>query len=197
MKIHIALLYLLLVPLAGAAEPSTNRPVAWAQPLVREGLPNLHQVSPNLYRGAQPLAPGFAQLTNLGVRTVINLRAFNSDRKAIAGTGLNYEEISFKTWHPEEEDIVRFLQIVGNTNNMPFFVHCQHGADRTGTMCAIYRMVIEGWDKPAAIREMTEGGYGFHPVWKNLITFLEDLDVQALHEKAFPKTRPTLPLPLR
>ena len=165
--------------------------VAWAQAITLEGLPNLHKVTPSLYRGAQPLEPGFTQLKNLGVKTVISLRAFHSDRELIAKTGLNYEEILFKTWHPEEEDIVHFLQIVGNTNNTPVFLHCQHGADRTGTMCAIYRMVICGWDKAEAIREMTEGGFGFHLIWTNLVTFLQNLDVDAVRQKAFPMGVPS------
>jgi protein tyrosine/serine phosphatase len=161
--------------------------LAWAQAITLDGLPNLHKVTPSLYRGAQPIEPGFAQLKNLDVKTVINLRAFHSDRELIVKTGLKYEEIPFKTWHPEEEDIVRFLQIVGNTNNAPVFLHCQHGADRTGLMCAIYRMAICGWDKAAAIREMTEGGFGFHPVWTNLVIFLQNLDVNAIRKKAFPR----------
>ncbi len=177
-------------PLPTAAATSTvsaaTGTVEWAQAITLEGLPNLHKVTPSLYRGAQPTGQGLARLEELGVKTVINLRAFHSDRDPIAKTGLNYEEISFKTWHPEEEDIVRFLQIAGNTNNAPVFVHCQHGADRTGMMCAIYRMVICGWDKSSAIREMTEGGFGFHPVWTNLVTFLQNLDVEAIRKKAFP-----------
>jgi len=31
-----------------------DRPAAWAQPIERPGLPNLHQVSDSLYRSAQP-----------------------------------------------------------------------------------------------------------------------------------------------
>jgi protein tyrosine phosphatase (PTP) superfamily phosphohydrolase (DUF442 family) len=161
--------------------------VAWAQAMTLEGLPNLHKVTPSLYRGAQPLDPGFAQLKNLGIKTVINLRAFHSDREMTGKTGLKCEDISFKTWHPEDEDVIRFLQIAGNAENAPVFVHCQHGADRTGTMCAIYRMVICGWDKDTAIREMTDGGFGFHPVWKNLVSYLQDLDVDGIRQKAFPR----------
>ena len=36
----------------------------------------------------------------------------------------------------------------------PVFVHCKHGADRTGTMVAFYRILFEGWSKDEAIREM-------------------------------------------
>lgn len=166
---------------AGSASPRKD---SWAKPLDRKGLPNLHKVSDTLYRGAQPDPAGFDELRSLGVKTVVNLRAFHSDADNVGKPDLHYQEISFKTWHPEEEDMVKFLRIVGDTNNAPVFVHCQHGADRTGTMCALYRIAVCGWDKEEAIREMTEGGFGFHAVWGNLVTFIRELDVEALRKKA-------------
>ena len=51
-------------------------------------------------------------------------------------------------------------------------------------MCAIYRIAVQGWTKDEAIREMTEGGYGFHEVWENLIDFIQALDVDAVRAKA-------------
>jgi len=51
-------------------------------------------------------------------------------------------------------------------------------------MCAIYRVAVCGWTKDEALKEMTEGGFGFHPVWKNLKTYLDKLDVDALKKQA-------------
>ena len=123
-------------------------------------------------------------LKEIGIETVINLRSFNSDREEIGLTGLAYEHIYMKAWHPEEKEIVRFLQIVSNPKRSPILVHCQHGADRTGTMSAIYRIAIQGWTKKEAIREMTEGGFGFHSVWTNLPPWIDDLDINSLKKKA-------------
>lgn len=160
--------------------PATPRPAHWATPIQREGLPNLHQVTPTLYRGGQPTAAGMRQLKAMGVKTVINLRSFNSDRDELGDTGLGYEHIYMKAWHPEHEEIVRFLRIVTDKNRTPAFVHCQHGADRTGLMCAIYRVAVCGWTKEEAIKEMTEGGFGHHVIWGNLATFIENLDIEAI-----------------
>ena len=33
------------------------------------------------------------------------------------------------------------VSIVDDTNAVPVLVRCQHGADRTGTMCAMYRIL--------------------------------------------------------
>lgn len=108
----------------------------------------------------------------------------HSDRDELADTGLAYETISFATWHPEDDDIVRFLQIVTDKTRWPVFVHCQHGSDRTGTMCAIYRIAVQGWSKDEAIREMTQGGFGFHEGWQNLILYFSKLDVPAIKHRA-------------
>lgn len=165
-------------------QPSVPRPDCWAQPIKLEGVPNLHRMSDTFYRSAQPTADGMRQLKALGVETIVNLRSFHSDRDEIGNTGLAYEHIYMKAWHPEEKELVRFLQIVTNDRRTPVLVHCQHGADRTGLMCAIYRITVQGWTKDDAIAEMTQGGFGFHPIWTNIIQYIRDLDVEQLRQKA-------------
>ena len=174
----------LLAGLALADEPVANRPSSWALPITLDGVPNLHQVSTNLYRSAQPTANGLRNLKRKGIETVVNLRSFHSDRDKIGDTGLGYEHIYMKAWHPERKEVIRFLQIVTNPNRAPVLVHCQHGADRTGTMCALYRIVVQGWRKEEAIREMTEGGSGFHEVWKNLPDWINKLDIESIKKDA-------------
>jgi protein tyrosine/serine phosphatase len=156
----------------------------WAQKIEKDGLPNLHRVTDALYRGAQPTEQGFRELRKMGVRTVVSLRSFHSDRKLIGATPLAYEHIYMKAWHPEDEEIVRFLRIVTDPARQPVFLHCQHGADRTGTMCAIYRVVVCGWTKDEAIKEMTEGKFGFWEKWQNLVKYIRELDVDEIRRKA-------------
>lgn len=152
----------------------------WAKSLELPGVPNLHKVSDNLYRGAQPSNEGMKQLEKLGIKTIINLRSAHSDRDEIKNTGLSYHHIHMTTWNPENKDIVQFLKIVTDSNNTPVFVHCQYGSDRTGTMCAIYRIAVEGWNKSEAIEEMTKGGFGFHSIWMNLVDYIQNLDIDEI-----------------
>jgi len=173
----------LLVGHVFAGETIPVRPASWAQPVELKGAPNLHKISSNLYRSAQPSAEGMRNLKQLGIKTIVNLRAFHSDRDEIGDTGLGYEHIYMKTWHPEQEDVVRFLKIVTDPARMPVLVHCQHGADRTGTMSAIYRVVVDGWTKEEAIREMTQGGFNFHEVWSNLPPWIADLDIDEIKKE--------------
>ena len=181
--ITIAALFV-LANLAIASEPATPRPELWAQPVKLDGVPNLHKVSDNLYRSAQPTAQGMKNLKRMGIETVVNLRSFHSDRDEIGNTGLGYEHIYMKAWHPERKEIVRFLQIVTNPKRTPVLVHCLHGADRTGTMCAFYRIAVQGWTKEEAIREMTEGGFNFHVVFDNLPEWIRELDVESIKKDA-------------
>ena len=173
-------------PLATAAlaDPASTPPVLLPRHDL-SGLSNFAQIAPGLYRSAQPEATGFATLKTLGIKTVCNLRAFHSDAKMIAGTGLDYVNISFKIWHPEDEDVVAFLKLVTDPKRQPVLVHCQHGADRTGMMCAIYRMVIQGWTKDQALAELPR--FGFHSIWSHIINFLRDFDVEKYRDQFAPK----------
>jgi protein tyrosine/serine phosphatase len=161
----------------------SQRPVNWAVAIKEEGLPNFHKVSETLYRGAQPDANGIAKLKEMGIKTILNLRAFHSDKDEIGDVNIGCEHISMTAWHPEYKEIVKFLQIVTDPNKTPVFVHCQHGADRTGLMCAVYRAAVEGWSKEDALDEMIYGGYGFHHIWKNLLDYYMRLDIEKLKQQ--------------
>jgi len=163
---------------------NSKRPNNWALPMQLKGVPNFHKVTDGLYRSAQPSAEGMMHLKKMGIETIVNLRSFHSDRDEIGDINLAYEHIYMKAWHPEEKEVVRFLQIVTNPRRLPVLVHCQHGADRTGTMIALFRVAVQGWSKEQAIKEMTEGGYGFHGIWKNLVNWINDLDVEKIKKRA-------------
>jgi len=173
---------------AAAVEPAA---ATWARPLDVPHLENLHRVSDDLYRGAQPGEEGFRRLKAMGVRTVVNLRSFHSDRDEIGPTDLDCEHITMKAYHPEGREVVRFLRIVTDPSRTPVFVHCRYGSDRTGLMCAAYRVAVQGWSKDEAAAEMTRGGFGFHETFDGLVEYLRDLDVADIRRRAgLPTTRP-------
>jgi protein tyrosine phosphatase (PTP) superfamily phosphohydrolase (DUF442 family) len=184
----VTLLFSIMMVLSLAAnvcaDSQGERPEKWAQPIRMEGVPNLHKVSDNLYRSAQPTAEGMRNLKKMGVKTIVNLRSFHTDWDEIGNTGLAYEHIYMKAWHPEEEDIVRFLKIVTRPEKSPVLVHCQHGADRTGAMCVVYRIAIQGWTQEEAVKEMIEGGFGFHGVWANIAPWINKLDIGKIKRRA-------------
>jgi len=172
-----------LLPLVGrTADPAKPRPADWAVKVDRPGLPNLNKINDNLYRSAQPKAEGIAELEKLGVKTVLNLRSGSgsADKKILVGSKLGYAHIPMDAGKVNEKNAVDFLKIVTDPKRQPVLVHCQAGADRTGSMCAVYRVVVEGWSKEKALDEMVNGGYNFHPWYTNLPEFIRKLDVEKI-----------------
>jgi len=182
---------LLLITSSGqflqSTEKFSKRPAEWAQPVAKPGAPNLFKVSEALYRGAQPTGQGMAELKKMGIKTIINLRSFHSDNDemVIEDANFKYIHIYMKAWHPEDEEVVRFLKDITDKQNHPVFVHCMHGADRTGTMCAIYRMAVMGWSRDRALEEMIMGGFGYHPAWDQyILPYLKTLDIDKIKKEA-------------
>lgn len=153
--------------------------------ILKEDLSNFNKISKALFRGGQPLGEGFYRLKHLGIKTIINLRAVDTDQFHVESAGLRYFHISFRPHMPRDIDVIRFLNIMKDSNNHPVYLHCYHGSDRTGMLCAIYRIFFENWHKDKAIYEMIHGGYGFHLFFQhNLISYLKKMDVQELKRKA-------------
>jgi protein tyrosine/serine phosphatase len=166
--------------LVQAKKAPAPRDTKWAQPISIAGVPNLYKISDELYRGAQPTAEGIKGLKKMGIRTIVSLRAGHSDKDLIGDTGPAYVEIPCRAWRAKDEEIVKFLRIATDKSRQPVFFHCAHGSDRTGEMCAAYRVVVQGWTKEDAINEMKHGGYGFHWIWINLDRHIKGLDVDAV-----------------
>ena len=172
----------------GAAEEqatrvdATARPEKWAVPMSCAGVPNFHKVSDKLYRSAQPTAEGLTNLVALGIKTVVNLRDNHSDSDEIGGLPLKAHRIEIFTGNMKDRYVVDFLSVLDDTNAVPVLVHCQHGADRTGTMCAMYRILCEGWTADEAIAEMKNGGYGYQSIWGNLPRFIRKASERLKHQ---------------
>lgn len=151
-----------------------------AIPIQLKGVGNFYRVNNNLYRSGQPTEEGMKNLEKIGIKTIINLRAFYTDTDEIKGTALLKEELSINAWWIKDEDIIHVLQIIEKKENGPFLIHCSYGADRTGVVIAMYRIVEQGWSREEAIEEMVAGGYGFHPIWSNIIDYIKNVDVDII-----------------
>ena len=110
-----------------------------------------------------------------GIKTVVNLRNFHDDVEVAAGTTLHLRRVAINTWDIEEHEVAEALALI-LTSPKPVLLHCLHGADRTGLVTAVYRITQQGWSKADAKKEMMEGGFGFHSVWQNIPTWLDDMD---------------------
>lgn len=177
-----ALAVLLIVPGAACAgkaddppptQTSTNRAMAERLPDGR-GLSHVARISDGLYRGSQPTEEGYKALKEMGVKTVVTFRVFNSYEKEAKAAGLEQVRIpihaSIGSTPPTEEQVKRFFEVVLDPEKQPVYIHCKHGKDRTGTMAALYRMEVDGWTAGEAIEEMQ--AFGYHDLYKDLIAFV-------------------------
>ena len=157
----------------------------WAEPVDLAGVPNLHRVTPLIYRSAPPSAEGFNNLAKIGVKTVINLRRTVDDSPLAVGTGLALIHIKITTRHVTDGNgakIALALRALRDAQSPagPVLLHCTHGADRTGIIAALWRMLYQGWSRDQALEELQQGGFGFHAVWINIPQYLRHVDLNDL-----------------
>lgn len=129
------------------------------------GIANFGRVNGKLYRGAQPDEAALAKLQQLGVKSVVNLRVAGSaslaEETKAQQLGIIYTNVPLRELGaPSEAQVSQVLALL-NTLPSPVFVHCLHGADRTGTIVACYRIERDGWTGEEALREAREHGIGY------------------------------------
>ncbi|MGH9968251.1 MAG: fused DSP-PTPase phosphatase/NAD kinase-like protein [Pyrinomonadaceae bacterium] len=143
----------------------------------RKELPNFHKVNEKLYRGAQPKEGGLKVLREMGIRTIVNLRDDDSRaeeaRADAIKAGFRYYNIPLGRWgRPQDKEIEQALSAIQNPEHQPVFVHCAHGADRTGVVVAVYRMTHDGWTSEQAKAEAKR--YGLKPWQFGMKDYISD-----------------------
>jgi protein tyrosine/serine phosphatase len=157
------------------AVASAAAPRELARRIAVPDVENVALVAPGIYRGAAPTAKGLDGLKALGIRTVVNLRHYHgsTEEKLCRERGIDYVRVILESSDaPKDEDVRRFLEIVTDPVRQPVYFHCWRGKDRTGAMCAAYRIRVEGWPLDEARREMQE--FGFYPGWRDLWNWVAD-----------------------
>ena len=155
-----------------------------------KGLSNFAKVSDVLYRGAQPDQDGFAELKKLGIKTVINLRSNHSDIDDMKGLGLQYCFIPSDAGDIKEDKLAALLKATLNPANQPAFVHCAHGADRTGTMVAVYRICFQNWSRQDALNETSV--FGRHTIYADIPKYIMGFGIEAIKKKTEMASEPKI-----
>lgn len=169
--------------LPGIANAEETRPAQWATP-VSGTAPNLFRITPTFYRSAQLSKSDIPELKALGIKNVVGLRAFHSDEELLKGSGIKTHRVKIYTWAISDDNVVAALKAIRAAEKEgPVLLHCQHGADRTGLISAVYRVIYQGWSKEQALDELEHGGYGYHAVWKNIPPYLMALDVENIRRR--------------
>jgi protein tyrosine/serine phosphatase len=158
------------------------RPDYWAQPVVSSHVNNFYKLDEHVYRSAQPDSEGAEQISDLGIRHILNLRMSQTDQEVTEGLGVTLHNVKMHVLNIRDEDIVNALRIITSADG-PVLIHCLHGSDRTGVVAAMYRVVLQNWSKEEALNEMVSGGYGFHHIFINIKEYIINADVVGIKNK--------------
>lgn len=181
MRFPILLLCALLsapVVAAGTASEAAA-PYQWATPVKQDA--NLYRIDVKLYRSEQLTRADAAAVRGLGVKSVVNLRHFRrgGNRSALAGLDIELLNKPLRAWKITPKEIAETLFLIEKQQQKgAVLIHCYHGADRTGLISGMYRIVYQGWPPEEARREMQQGPYGYHSVWRNIGRLFSDENVR-------------------
>lgn len=161
------------LPIACSSAPTDNGNKAvqserWATPVKHDA--NLYRIDDKLYRSEQPVAEDGEAIVKLGIQSVINLRFFDrNDDDHLKAHGLTLLNRPLLSWSIKPKEIAEILYLIEKQQqNGAVLIHCYHGADRTGLIAGMYRIIYQGWPVEEAKAEMQHGPYGYHSIWKNI-----------------------------
>lgn len=146
------------------------------------GIPNFRPVDAkyNVYRGGQPTKEGWDWLRAQGVKWDLKLNTWKEAPEPELFTNteaiwIDYEPITLEEQlmlYANKYSIDEAVQsLIDRPTNL--YIHCEHGQDRTGLLCAIFRVKVQNWTKQQAEDEMLKNGFhkellGLWSYWKNL-----------------------------
>ena len=127
---------------------------------------NFGQMDERFYRGAQPDKADYQQLSDLGIKTVIDLTDDPKpyEKSSVEALGMRYVNIPMSDKrYPQSASIEQFLKLVDDPATGKFYVHCAGGRHRTGVMGAVYRFNHYNWNYDQVYSEMKN--YDFYTRW--------------------------------
>lgn len=145
-------------PGALAHEVANPTPVKTLPVAIAAHIPNVGAVTDRLWRGSAPSAVALKDLSDAGMKTIIDLRtterSSSRERRISQNLGMTYVHLPMGYGTPTVDQLREFMSIVDNPLCQPVYVHCRQGADRTGTLIAIYRIARQKWPLKTAYHEM-------------------------------------------
>ena len=134
---------------------------------------NFHRVDETLMRGAKPDYEQLKELKNCGVKNIISFCTNYDPKTKTRGPipneaqwaeklHMNFHWIPFKsTENPSDDMVKEFFNVIDKSKakGEKVFIHCRHGADRTGLFAALYRLKYQNAKLSDVINELMAYGH--------------------------------------
>jgi protein tyrosine/serine phosphatase len=136
---------------------------------------NFHAITPEeAYRSGQLDNDKLTEyVKQYNIRSVLNLRgkhageSWYEDEVAMSSKlGLAHYDVSLSSDHELTESEVRQLIDIFHTAPRPILIHCQAGADRSGLVAAMWKVVVDKEPKDRAVQQLSLW-YGHIPIGAN------------------------------
>ena len=129
---------------------------------LRLAFQNLHQISPEMWRGNQPSPKQIAGLAqNQGIKTILNLRGKSTngfyllEKEACEAHGITLVDFQVFSRDTPTKEAIFAAETLFNTIQYPAYMHCKSGADRAGIMSVLYKLLREKVPFQEAIEQLS------------------------------------------
>jgi protein tyrosine/serine phosphatase len=129
---------------------------------IRDIYCNLHRVSDDAWRSAQPAPHHLRRAQRLGIRTIVNLRGRREDcgsyileREACQQLGLVLVDFPIRSRGALEKPTLHAAAALFPTLAYPVLFHCKSGADRAGMMATLFLYLHERQSLDRALRQLS------------------------------------------
>lgn len=147
-------------------------------------LHNLVQVTDNLYSGGEPhIEASFAQLADLGIKTVVSVDGATPDLEMARKYGLRYVHIPIGYDGIDEKAGQTFARLAKEAEG-PLYVHCHHGRHR-GPAAAAITCIAAGDASPEmakGILEKAGTSESYAGLWRDVAAYVPPGDSVSLPE---------------
>ena len=122
---------------------------------------NLHKVTPQFWRAAQPTPRQIAALAGQGLKTIVNLRggreygSWPLEREACDAHGIVLRDFVIRSRGAPDRESLLSAAAFFDELAYPVLVHCKSGADRAGFMAALYLVLHEKRPVREAMRQLS------------------------------------------
>lgn len=139
------------------------------------------KVDDGVYRGPRPSTDeDWALLKKQNIKTILNLEygwyeyfhhEVNEEMEIAIDEDMNPINMKVSDICPPDEKEIKVALKILTKKEKPIYIHCYHGMDRTGIICAAYRIEIQKWKYEDAIKEMMDLGFHsfFYHDWLDIL----------------------------